>query len=497
MAECLRIIIVDDDDVDRMAVKRALRQAGFEVQTEEAASAAAAIEMLIATPFDCVFLDYNLPDTTGLEFIRSLTAAGLRLPVVMMTGQGDEEIAVELMKAGASDYIPKNAMNADRIRNVPTMIRAFRAERQLRDTEERMRLALESARIGTWEMNPQSGERLWSERTREILGVGPDYEPTAGAFGDIVHSEDRDRVRAAIANALNPAMRADYNEEFRVVRGDGTVIWVHATGRAIFLGAGSSAPAIRFLGTLSEVTAQKEAAAALQESIRLRDEVLAIVSHDLRNPLNTLLACASLLSDIPLTPEQTQKQLDIIKRTGRQMNRLLQDLLDVSRIEAGSFHVETHAVGVAQIVADVCSMFEQQAARKSLLLTCDVSDELPSARADRDRLVQALSNLLSNAVRLTPAGGQIQVHARAANDYVVFSVADTGPGIAADELPHVFERFWQARRANRSGAGLGLAIVKGIVEAHGGLVRVESEVGRGTTFEIGIPAARVPVAADS
>ena len=495
MTDRLRVIIVDDDDVDRIAVKRCLRQAGFELEAEEAASATAAISLLTTHAFDCVFLDYNLPDATGLELLNTIAAAGLRVPVVAMTGQGDEQIAVELMKAGASDYIPKNALSADRLKTLPAVIRGYRAEQELRETEERLRLALESARIGTWETNPVTGERTWSLRTREIFGVGPDYVPAHSAFADFCHPEDCARVAHSIEAVLDPNSTADFSEEYRIVRADGAIRWVRATGRAVFRGHGSARTAIRFLGTVMDVTEQKEAANALEEAVRMRDEVLAIVSHDLRNPLNTVLASASLLTDLPLTPEQVQKQIEIIKRTGTQMNRLLQDLLDVSRIDAGRLWIEPLPINPAQLISDTCAMFESQAAAKAQTLTCDVAPELPIIRADRERILQVFSNLLSNSIRLTPAEGAIIVRAEPREDVIVFSVTDTGPGIPPDDLPHLFERFWQARHARRIGAGLGLAIVKGIVEAHGGRITVESEVGRGTTFSFAIPVVRVPVLA--
>lgn len=366
---------------------------------------------------------------------------------------------------------------------------------ELRDTEERLRLALDSAQIGTWEANPQTGARSWSARTREIHGVGPDYTPREHVVVEFCHPDDCERVARGVDAVLNPASTTDLSEEYRIVRPGGEVRWVRATGRAVFNGQGPARRAVRFLGTVVDITEQKLAASALEDSIRIRDEVLAIVSHDLRNPLNTVLASASLLTDLPLTPEQVQKQIEIIKRTGTQMNRLLQDLLDVSRIDAGSLWIETLPVDASQIITDTCSMFEHLAGAKDQTLVCQVEEQLPVIRADRERILQVFSNLLSNSIRLTPREGTISLRAETRESFVVFSVADTGPGIPAEELPHIFERFWQARRARRIGAGLGLAIVKGIVEAHGGEITVQSEVGRGTTFTFAIPLVRVPIPA--
>lgn len=491
MAEALRILIVDDDDVDRVAVRRSLKRAGFDVEAAEAASAAAAAEQLRQGRFDCVFLDYNLPDGTGLELLQRIGAITERTPVIILTGQGDEQLAVELMKAGAADYIPKSALSPDLLRqNLPAVIRAFRAERELRETEERLRLAVESAEIGTWDLDLLSGEIRWSQRIREILGLDADTPARQEALYTLVHPDDRPMVEDAVQRAL-AERSTGFRSEYRVICPDGELRWVRATGRVVV----ANTRPIRFIGTLMDITAERQAAADLEEAVHIRDEVLAIVSHDLRNPLNTVLACASLLTDLPLSPEQVQKQIEIIKRTGHQMNRLLQDLLDVSRIEAGRLWVETTPFDPAPLLLETCALFEQQAATRQQTLVCEPEEGISPVQADRERISQIFSNLVSNAIRYTPEGGQIVLRARNADAFVEFSVADNGPGIPPDELPHIFERFWQARRARRMGAGLGLAIVKGIVEAHDGTLQVESQPGAGTTFTFRIPAAAIPVPA--
>jgi signal transduction histidine kinase len=181
----------------------------------------------------------------------------------------------------------------------------------------------------------------------------------------------------------------------------------------------------------------------------------------------------------------------MIERAATRMNHLIQDLLDVARMEGGRLTIERSPIPVEQVIADAVQTQEPLAASASLELRLDLEPELPELWADRDRLLRVFENLIGNAIKFTEGGGSITVGAAARDDEVLFWVADTGIGLAPDELPHVFERLWQARGAGRHGAGLGLPIVKGLVEAHGGRVWVESTLGAGSTFFFTIPLAPV------
>jgi signal transduction histidine kinase len=229
-----------------------------------------------------------------------------------------------------------------------------------------------------------------------------------------------------------------------------------------------------------------------QEAIKLRDDVLNVVAHDLRNPLGTILLQAGLLRRRQAEGERrTTKPAEVIERAATRMNHLIQDLLDVARMEGGRLTIERGPLPVEQVIADAVQTQEPLAASASLELRLDLEPELPELWADRDRLLRVFENLIGNAIKFTEGGGSITVGAAARDDEVLFWVADTGIGLAADELPHVFERLWQARGAGRHGAGLGLPIVKGLVEAHGGRVWVESTLGAGSTFFFTIPIAPV------
>jgi signal transduction histidine kinase len=236
---------------------------------------------------------------------------------------------------------------------------------------------------------------------------------------------------------------------------------------------------------------------AAQRAITVRDEVLGIVAHDLRNPLATMLMQAEVLSESASAPEREVRDAgERIKRAALRMTRLIQDLLDITRLEAGQITVEQSRVPASEIAAEAIESQRTQASSGGLQLRVDLPTALPDLWADHYRLLQVFENLIGNAIKFTPRGGTITVGATSRGNDVLFRVVDTGPGISVDDQKHLFDRFWQARTARRSGAGLGLSIAKGIVEAHGGQIWFESMLGHGSTFFFSIPvpgAARSPV----
>jgi PAS domain S-box-containing protein len=227
---------------------------------------------------------------------------------------------------------------------------------------------------------------------------------------------------------------------------------------------------------------------AAERAVQARDDVLGIVAHDLRNPLGIILAQAAFLRR-PGADPVCRKPSEVIGRAATRINRLIEDLLDATRMEAGRLSMEPARVGAAQVVLDSVEARRQLESPASVDLRVYLTPELPEIWADGDRLLQVFENLIGNAAKFTPPGGRITIGARPRAGEVLFWVADAGAGISADDLPHLFDRFWQARKADRRGAGLGLAIAKGIVEAHGGRIWVESTPGWGSTFYFTVPLA--------
>jgi PAS domain S-box-containing protein len=383
------------------------------------------------------------------------------------------------------------------------IIQHARTARELRLSHARLRAALDASATSTWEWNMKTDVVDCDDGLFRLFGVDP--AQATGSFDLFVsriHADDRERVIAAARRCASEG--TDLDEEFRVVRPDGSVRWVVDRGRVIF----DESDPHYLIGACLDITerhlreeererlleSERQARQGAERATRLRDDVLAVVAHDLRNPVHTIILSTGVLHDIPLDETQRRQRLGVIERTAKGMDHLIGDLLDATRIESGTFDVRRARAHVAALVDDAVESFDAQAKECGITLQRSVSPDLPPVVGDRDRLAQVLSNLIGNALKFTARGGTIRVNAIAGSDDLVeISVADTGNGIPAEQLPHVFDRFWQADRQGRAGAGLGLAIVKGIVEAHGGRIRVASVVGEGTTFSFTIPLAMLSV----
>ena len=222
----------------------------------------------------------------------------------------------------------------------------------------------------------------------------------------------------------------------------------------------------------------------------LSAEVLSIVSHDLRSPLATISMATSFLDDLSRPEEERAQMVRMVKRATARMERLVRDMLEVSRLDSGrTLPIDPRCVDLAPVLREACEAQAPMAQACGLLLECALPEALPAVQVDCDRLQQVVCNLVGNAMKFTPPGGGITVAARAAVGEVQVSVQDTGAGISETDLDRIFEPYWQAQRTASLGAGLGLKIAKGIVEAHGGRIWVESALGEGTTFHFTLPVA--------
>ena len=238
------------------------------------------------------------------------------------------------------------------------------------------------------------------------------------------------------------------------------------------------------------VDSESAARASADTAVAQRDQVLRIVSHDLKNPLHTIGMAAKLAADAELPPDVRQRQIEIIERSVERMGRLVSDLLDVARIDSGQpLAVTPRSVVLGEVLAETCEIFGEQAKAKSVRL--DVHSGVDTrVVVDRGRIVQVLSNLLGNAIKFTPPNGVVRVATKPNGRYTTVSVSNDGPPIAPELLPRIFAPFSQAKDTAGLGTGLGLSIAKGIVEAHGGTIRVQSAPDHATTFEFTLPVER-------
>lgn len=327
-------------------------------------------------------------------------------------------------------------------------------------------------------LNP-AGARLLGVAERALEGLDV-HEALHGAAAD---GDGHERAGCPILRAIQ-AGRPVREPEDVLWAPDGTAIPVQWTVGPLMDGRSVKGAVVSFTD-MREIRAAQE---GLRHAVRARDEVVEVVSHDLRNPLGTSAAAAGLLLDIELPPEKHREHLSMIVRATEPMDRLIGDLLDVARIEGGGLAVEPAVVEVEPLLDEAVEMLAPLARGRGLELVCGVEPGVPAVRADRDRVLQVISNLVGNALKFTASGG-IRLSARGDGERVVLAVSDTGRGLSSEALDHVFDRFWQQDPGNRQGAGLGLAIVRGIVHAHGGQVWVESRVGEGSTFSFSLPGA--------
>ena len=274
--------------------------------------------------------------------------------------------------------------------------------------------------------------------------------------------------------------------EWNLARRDGLVFPVEISATVL--------PDMRWLGIVRDITARKQMEEALRlsdatarQAVKVRDDLLGVVAHDLRSPLHVVSIDADTLNSSH--DARTQEIGNEISKAAKRMERLIQDLLDVTRIGAGLFTVRRVRVPVSELIRDILPTEKVLISSAQLELRVVVSADIPDVWGDQDRLAQVFDNLISNAIRSTGAGGTITVTAEKGMQEVIFSVSDTGKGIPETDLPHIFDRFWRLHEEERRSVGLGLAIVKGIIDAHNGRIWVESRVGHGTRFSFAIPQA--------
>jgi PAS domain S-box-containing protein len=251
-----------------------------------------------------------------------------------------------------------------------------------------------------------------------------------------------------------------------------------------------------YAAVLRDVSARYRVEEALHQAIRARDDMMGIVSHDLRNPASAVkMLAGSILSeaDERALPQDVAERVEIMQQAAVQIDALIQDLLDVTRLEAGRLTVSPRDVAPIPLVEAALYALRTLVESGGIELAAMYDEELPLVHADPERVTQLLSNLVGNALKFTPAGGRVEVRVQPYHEGVLVSVIDTGEGIPADQLPHVFDRFYQvsgSKSGTRQGAGLGLPIARGIVEAHGGTIWIESVPGRGTTVRFTLPGAQ-------
>jgi signal transduction histidine kinase/DNA-binding response OmpR family regulator len=538
-----RVLLVEDNPADARLLRELLSEARherFEIVHVDRVSAA--LERLGGGGIDAMLLDLSLPDGIGLETVTRMLGEVPEVPIVVLTGLDDETLALRSVQAGAQDYLVKGQVTSQ------LLVRAIRyAIERKKALDEQRRHAEVEATARRSRVLAEAGRLLSASLDTETLlaTIGRIVVPAHGhvCMVDLIgedgkvrrkvvgHAGAVDDVLARCLEAFPPDVSAARSHVLEVIRSGRTLVLeridqkllerttVSADQVELWQRAGVQSGVIaplmarsRVFGAMSvlrQEPAQRDddgdrslfeelaqhAALALDNAdlyqkarvaVRARDEMVGVVSHDLRNPLNVITMSVAMLRGMAL-PGNGERLVERIARSSDQMLRLISDLLDVARIESGTLAVAVSGQPIDAIIAAAVDLLRPLAVNRSITLAAEVPPGLAPMLCDRDRILQVLSNLVGNAIKFTPPGGRIDLTVAAVAEGVRVAVRDTGSGIAGDQLDHVFDRFWQANRVDRQGAGLGLAIAKAIVEAHRGTIGVESEVGRGTCFYFVVP----------
>jgi signal transduction histidine kinase/CHASE3 domain sensor protein/ActR/RegA family two-component response regulator len=404
----------------------------------------------------------------------------------------------------------KRAEAALRQSNVELERRVAERTSEVIGVTQRLRFALDGARLGAWSADLLSG-RFWADDASKTMhGFEPGQTVnTIEEAGANIHPEDLPVIAARIRAAVQDHAGLEY--EYRVIMPDGSKRWIAASGQIIQWDL-DWPQSFKMFGIVQDITERKQtetererllanehaARQAAEEASRMKDEFLAVLSHELRSPLNAIVGYANLMRDGRCRSEEAPRMLDIVLRNARTQQQLIDDMLDVSRIITGKMGLSLGPVEPKAVVKSALDTARPAAEAKQITFDVKFDPSVGAITGDAKRLQQAVWNLLSNAVKFTPAGGKVSVRLTREDSYVEIMVSDTGKGISPEYLPHVFNRFSQEDYSitrQYGGLGLGLSIVRHVAELHGGSVRAASEgEGRGATFVIRLPMGVGPTA---
>jgi PAS domain S-box-containing protein len=502
------VLIVDDNPDDRLDIKAALRNASSRsFAFVEAGTIQEAIAALKDVPFDCIVLDFNLPDGTAFDLLDAIPheaaldslTTQLREPVVVITDGADARTGRRVLEKGAQEFVPKGGVTGILplviARAVDTAVerhalagQVIEKTRELRASEERWRLAETAAGIGVWDWDIKTDQVVVSHQYRALYGLGTDEEVSYERWlHALVHPDDREAIVTA-GKALFDGL-GDYRVEFRIVHPQLGVRWVAGEGSLIRDADGRPS---RFIGVNVDITERQQSRLALVEADRQKDAFIAFVAHELRNPLAPIRGAAAILRTHP-NEQSVAKCSAVIERQVTQLTRLLDDLIDVSRIAHNTLSLQLDDVSLSDVISAAIETCQALLNSRNQVCVVDIADEAMVVHADRARLVQIVVNLLNNAAKYSDPGSRVWVTVRTNHGHVTVSVKDEGPGLDADLLPRVFQPFTRGHGQSMQtpdGLGVGLTLVKRLAELHGGNVAALSAgPGRGSEFIVSLPAA--------
>ncbi len=510
MTEIPLILVVDDDPLLQRATVRLLNQAGY--NTVQADDGETGLQAAHDQKPDLALLDVNLPGMSGVEVCRQIKAAPALsdcFVVLLSAARIDPLSQVTGLDGGADGYIARPVSNEELLARVRGLLRIkHAAEEKRRASEVNFRLAFENANTGMCLIDPHGRFLRANQQLGNMLGY-EQAELENLNLTDITQADYQATALAFIDQALSgQTLRSEFESLY--VDKQGRPVWGLVSSSLVQDPHGEP---LYFILQVQDVTARKQAEDALrelnatleqrvlertqalaeanvrlQELDRLKSKFVSDVSHELRTPVTGLILCLDLI--ISGKPEKRAQYLTNAQAQAHRMKQLIEDILDLSRPGRNKAGLRLELIDLNALLRQVVATQQTRAEAAGLTLTFEPAVDLPAVRGDVNRLQQVTINLITNAINYTPAG-TVRVRSIQQADRVGFEVADTGVGIAPDDQPHLFERFYRGQQASQSnvrGTGLGLSIVKEIIDWHDGQVEVRSEVGAGSTFTVWLPA---------
>jgi signal transduction histidine kinase len=506
----MHVLIVEDSAADARIVQEYLRSGDGAIELHNAARLAEALEIVRTQPLDAVLLDMSLPDAEGVEAVRRMRAAAPQVPIVILSGLEDESVATQAVQAGAQDYLIKGHVDEVSLRRAlryaierqQLLDRLAKSEARLQEENVTLRRLTDAAGrvFATLDVRAVVGllaaeaRRLWGgsatlyamRSSGELVradSAGERYKPDRflmDAFASRKPAVSEDRMRLA----LPIAGTSGRNEWILDITGNGGAFGENDVF-AMELLRQYVGIAIQNVALFGELQSQRASVIQLNQ---LKDDLIAILAHDFKGPLTTIIGFTELLEQHALEGEDAESALRTIRQSATRLASLANDTLALSRVEQGELNIAADPVNVAQIVEETVEALEPERE-----IQVDVSATDPVVRGDPERLRQVLENIIGNAIKYSPEGEPIKVRVSETESTVRVAVEDRGIGVPPEEMKFLFERFTRASNAKRSrvkGTGLGLYLAKTLVERHGGNIQVQSALGEGSTFTVVLPRIR-------
>jgi len=486
MSDLIRILVVDDERPIREGCHRVLTAKDYHVCTAE--NGQQALEILEKESIDLILLDLKMPVLSGEEVLQAVQERHPDLPVIIITGHGTVDTAVECMKNGAYDFITKPFQIDQFLATVRRASEKRKLEQQARKyQEENIRnlydLHLEKSRLRTM-INCMANGVMVTNRSMEVVLHNP-------VFMQLLDIKEEIEAPVAISSIISDQVLIETLASILNQR-EGKSEWVtqeiQAGARAL---RAISAPATGPQGDIMGTVTVLEDITPFKQLDQMKTDFVNMVAHELRSPLVSIRQLQSVILE-GLTGPLNEKQKDYISRGMNKIDALLDlinDLLDIAKIEAGKYVQRRVPTDLARLIQEAITLLDPRAKKQGITITSEFHDLKP-VQADPKNMEEVLNNLLTNAINYSPNGGTVAVRAAGLGEFMEIEISDTGVGIPEEELPKIFDKFYRVKHPETRkviGTGLGLAIVKSVIEAHNGTIEVESTPGKGSTFRIRLP----------